>query len=166
MRFLAEKFIALSLPAVSLIFLVAASCGGNSELALFGTDAKPLVERHFDVINRLASLSVEYLQIAQGLPLNERQGLLSEFSELTTGIADELTQVTSDWGNLQPPKEARQFHSVGYEMMQLRARSALSLRSYFNILVRTGRLDDQLLNTAEEQLAEADRLSIDFFCRG
>lgn len=162
----------LSIHYLALVFLVLLlpyGCGSsqNKELATYFGEVIPVIQEHYDafiVVYESAgspSLSEELVRQSNLRSETAIKGEMTRIAELSAKLVGSLNVAYTKLQNVPTPSNAKEFHDLVLQMMQLRLDGWRIRYQESTRFIRVGTMDPLRLRQVNEDFLKADRLWVE-----
>ena len=141
----------------------------QAKLDQYSDSFNPLLEKHQRLFKEefggaLAEAEESGNRISQSSNPNQADAMavIERLTKALDNIRRELQEVNTEWSVLYPPPEAKRFHNLTFEYMQLRLQTVeRSLHAYNMLATGMVELSRQALLESHDLMQQADRLFLD-----
>lgn len=141
------------------------------KLDQYSDSFNPLLEKHqrlFDeeFAKALADAEASANRIAQSAnaDMTDGKAVFERLDKTLDDISRELRVVNTEWSILSPPPEAKRFHNLTFEFMQLRLRTVEQAQQAYNMLatviLATGVVESSRQDSMESGVVESSRQAL------
>lgn len=147
---------------LSAFVLLVVACGEDAT-DKYKQSMNPVMQQHWDAYGELVTqVDMMYSSLMSGqntrLGLDDARSSMQELQGYLAKAEPQLVRIATEWTLMAPPPKAERFHSLTFEMMQLRIkgvqRNRLMLAKFFN----SGTFDSEAAAEGEALFDESERV--------